>query len=286
MEYSISKEKPKCFHKYLTVCKTDYLSPGFGDWLRGTVTLWEFCKKYDFDFYIDKDIHPIFSYLQDHETLTMDPLPDRNVEECYYPTPYDEIDKLLESLFEKKETFAVLTNGLYVPISKEITDYYGHITEECKRWLRPILTPNQYLQESIDNVYSILDIDITKPYRVIHLRLGDNFLHQNNFDQYYYKSINERIAHTLNTESEFQYILLCDTSSFGIALNVDNPSLRYWDNKKIHTGELQYDKNKIGVKDTLIDFFIMSKATHILSLFDSGFSKMISFIYDITYYRI
>ena len=276
----------KCFHKYLTVCKTDYLSPGFGDWLRGTVALWELCKKYDFELCIDKDIHPIFSYLEENASLISDPLPDREVEECYYPTPYDKIDEMLHSLFQKKETFSVLTNGLYVPIFNGINDYYGPITEECKLWLRNVLTPNQYLQGYIDCVYSILNIDLSKPYRVIHLRLGDNYLHQNNFEQGYYNNINERIAHTLKTESEFQYILLCDASCYGIALKTDNPSLRYWDNKKIHTGELQYDEKKIGVKDTLIDFIIMSKAIHILSVFDSGFSKMVSFIFDITYYRI
>jgi len=270
-----------CIHKYLTVCKTDYLSPGFGDWLRGTVTLWNYCKKYGFELCIDKDIHPIFSHFAENPSLITDPNPERKVEEWFTPTPFPIIDEKIRELMEKKESFSIQTNGTY-----NFQDFYGPISRECKLWLKGILKPNADLYESIEAVYSTMGIDRILPYRVIHLRLGDNYLHQNDFDESYFKLINARIRHTLTTESEWQYILLCDTSSFGIELKRRNPQLFYWDNKKIHTGELQYDIHQIGVKDTLVDFFIMSKAIHILSLFDSGFSKMISSIYNITYYRI
>lgn len=280
----ISKN-PMCIHKYLTVCKTDYLSPGFGDWLRGTVTLWNYCKQYNYRLCIDKDIHPIFSYLVENEGLITDPIPNREVEEWYTPTNFTKIDEMLNELFGKNETFAILTNGIYVPIDSN--DFYGPIARECKDWLKNILTPNTELMQSILDVYNTLGINLDQPYRVIHLRLGDNYLHNNAIEDYYYlDDVNERIQHTMQTESEYNYILLCDTSAFALELKQRNPSLFYWDNKKIHTGEIQYDEKKVGVKDTLIDFFIMSKAIHIMSIFDSGFSKMVSFIYDITYYRI
>lgn len=279
----MTDKKPICIHKYLTVCKTHYLSPGFGDWLRGTVTLWNYCKIYGFELYIDKEIHPIFSYLQENERLIVDQDDNREVEECFTPNTFETIDVMLRTLFEKKQTFATLTNGIY---SSVINEYYGPISPECKEWLTSILTPTLELQNYIQMIYESLNIDQSKPYRVIHLRLGDNYLHQNDFDLEYFQHINSRIQHTLHTESEYQYVLLCDTSSFGLALKKENPQIFYWDNKKIHTGEIQYDKKKIGVRDTLVDFFIMTKALHIMSLFDSGFSKMISTIYDITYYRI
>lgn len=279
----IDPKKPICIHKYLTVCKTDYLSPGFGDWLRGTVTLWNYCQQYGFELYIDKEIHPIFSHLAENERLIVDDQVDREVEECFTPNTFETIDFMLRTLFEKKQTFATLTNGIYSSI---INEYYGPISSECKEWLKDILTPNLEFKNYIQTIYTSLNINLDKPYRVIHLRLGDNYLHQNNFDYDYFQHINNRIQHTLYTESEYQYVLLCDTSSFGIELKKQNPQLCYWDNKKIHTGEIQYDINQIGVKDTLVDFFIMTKAIHIMSMFDSGFSKMISNIYDITYYRI
>lgn len=274
-------QKPICIHKYLTTCKTYRLPPGFGDWLRGTVTLWKYCKKYGFELYIDKEIHPIFSHLAENERFLIDS--DREVIECFSPMPYETIDLELHKLFERKQTFAILTNGLYANIENE---YYGPIPQECKEWLQQILIPNLELQNYIQQIYEYLGINVNKPYRVIHLRLGDNYLHHNNFDPEYFQHINQRIQHTLRTESEYQYILLCDTSSFALELKKQNPPLFYWDNKKIHTGEIEFDEKKIGVRDTLVDFFIMTKALHIMSMFDSGFSKMVSNIYDITYYRI
>jgi hypothetical protein len=211
-----------CIHKYLTICKTDYLSPGFGDWLRGTVTLWNYCKKYDFELYIDKDIHPIFSHLAENPSLITDPNPEREVEEWFTPTLFPIIDEKIRELMERKESFAILTNGTY-----NFQDFYGPISRECKVWLKGILKPNTDLHQCIENVYSTMGIDRILPYRVIHLRLGDNYLHQNYFDKSYFKLINERIRHTLTTESEWQYILLCDTSSFGIELKRQNPQLFY-----------------------------------------------------------
>jgi hypothetical protein len=272
-------QKPICIHTYLTTCKTHRLPPGFGDWLRGTVTLWNYCQEYGFELFINNQVHPIFSHLVENQQFIQNStIP---IEEYFSPMPYETIDIELRKSFERKHTFAVLTNGLYAFITNE---YYGPVPEECKKWIRQFLIPNTELEESIQNVYASLGI--CQPYRVIHLRLGDNYLHQNDFDPAYFQHINQRIQHTLRTESEYQYILLCDTSSFALELKKQNPQLFYWDNKKIHTGEIEFDEKNVGVKDTLVDFFIMTKALHILSIFDSGFSRMISNIYDITYYRI
>ena len=282
----MNTNKPYCIHSYLTVCKTDYLSPGFGDWLRGTVTLWKYCQTYGYDLFIDKDVHPIFQHLEENESLISNPSKEADsksdskseVVELYSPMSFTDIDKGLRAHFERKESFATLTNGIYVGLTPETTDYYGPIPRECKEWLKNVLTPNPLLKEYIQNVYALLGVDLEKPYRVIHLRLGDNYLHRNYMDDHYLEKVNRRIGHTLRTESEYTYILLCDTSIFGTELTKRNPQLHYWDNKKIHTGEIQYDTKQTGVRDTLVDFFILSKAIHIMSIFDSGFSRMCSFI--------
>ena len=54
-----------CIHSYLKQCNSSHYCPGFGDWLRGTVTLWKYCKKYNYDLHIDPSIHPIFQYFED-----------------------------------------------------------------------------------------------------------------------------------------------------------------------------------------------------------------------------
>ena len=84
-----------------------------------------------------------------------------------------------------------------------------------------------------------------------------------------------------------------DTSSINAAisskiakkLKQDIPKLYYWDNNKIHLGDLKnFSMN--AVYDTLVDFFIMSKSKQINIINYSGFSKIISLIYDIKYQNI
>ena len=56
--------------------------------------------------------------------------------------------------------------------------------------------------------------------------------------------------------------------------------LLYWDNNKIHIGDLLNNTNS-SLFDTLTDFFIMSKAKEIISDGCSGFSTAVSLIYKI-----
>jgi hypothetical protein len=37
-------EKKQCIHKYLNICKTNPQPPGFGDFLRGSIALYNFSK--------------------------------------------------------------------------------------------------------------------------------------------------------------------------------------------------------------------------------------------------
>jgi hypothetical protein len=268
-----------CIHSYLNQCQSAHYCPGFGDWLRGTVTLWKYCKKYNYELYIDPNIHPIFQYLEDHPCFLAHTLP---VQELISPLSYVEIDAKLQELFLKNESFATLTNAIY---DLESPDVYADITpNECKDFIRSVLTPNQLLKNNLDKAYQQLGIDCNREYRVIHLRFGDNYLFQNTFDQEYYNSIYWRIEHLVTSESEYQYILLCDTAVFGQKIKQDFPQIHYWDNHKTHLGTA--DQLQDGVLDTLTDFFIMSKACAILTIFDSGFSRMCTRIYDITFYRI
>lgn len=273
--------KNYCIHSYLQKCKLMHYSPGFGDWLRGTVALWKYCQKYNYELYIDHKSHPIFQYLEDHPCFKENVLP---VHECIYPLSYEDIDIKLHELFAKNESFATLTNAIYDHdlICNEI--YHAITPPECKEWIRSILTPNQILKDSIANAYQQLGIDRNREYRVIHLRIGDNFLFQNAFDQEYYNMIHGRVRHLVTSESQYQYVLLCDTARFGQQLKEDFPQIHYWDNKKTHLGTT--NDHPEGILDALTDFFVMSNACAILTIFDSGFSRMCTRIYDITFYRI
>ena len=59
--------KNYCISSYLENCKTNKCSPGLGDYIRGCLTLIKFCAKYNYDFYVDKDCHEMFSFIENSE---------------------------------------------------------------------------------------------------------------------------------------------------------------------------------------------------------------------------
>ena len=94
--------------------------------------------------------------------------------------------------------------------------------------------------------------------------------------------IYHKILNLINT-TDIQYVLISDSNQIANTLKTNIPKLHYWNNSKIHLGDLINDKT--GVFHTLVDFFIMTKANEIISN-GSGFSMIVSEIYDIKYTTI
>jgi len=147
-------------------------------------------------------------------------------------------------------------------------------------FLREVFTPNDEMQSYIQYVLKHMCIN-TNTYNVIHIRFGDIYIHNNLFvDETfnYFHNIIQQIIHDGS-----QYILLTDSDKMGNALKDKNPSLFYYKNSKIHLGDLRSDTNaQMAIKDTMADFFILSKAGKIYSN-GSGFSMVNSLIYNIDY---
>ena len=183
-----------------------------------------------------------------------------------------------------------MTNSFYSKNKYGILENFGDISFECKHFLRQIFTPNADLKKSINNVFEELNINQNNNYNVIHLRLGDNFIHNNIFDQNIFEILNSKINKLLDNHKNDKFILLSDSSEISNKLKQQNHELYYWKNKKIHIGDLKNTENTdLAVKDTFIDFFIMSQSMKIYSYaFNniSGFSKMVSIIFDIDYITI
>jgi hypothetical protein len=278
----------KCIHRYLTEHKTLYIYPGFGDFIRGTITLFEYSKKYDFDFYID-DSHPIFKYFKKNNKIIKTDIKDKDTLELLPNMYYNIIDINLQNLFIKNKSFNILTNAFYTRDENGEVINFGEISNDCKLFLKDILTPNEELNNKINNVYDILGIDINKGYNVIHLRLGDSCLIYNEYNENILNIMSEKIRSLLEQDENQnkQFILITDSESMGDQLKIKNPSLFYWNNQKIHFGHLK--NNELSVENTLADFFIMSKSNAMFCYaFNgvSGFSKFISLIYDISYIMI
>ena len=281
-------EDPKiCIHKYLTNCKTNPLPPGLGDFIRGTITLFNYSSKYNYKLYLDNN-HEIFNNILKNDRIINNTILTDTIE-LLPPKTYNQIDIELTALFLQNKPFCIMTNAFYTKNSNNDMENFGEISYECKEFLKQIFTPNQTTNNYLKNVYRILNLDFSQKYNIIHLRLGDNFICDNLFDNNLFNILNQKIKNIIITNQDKQLILLSDSSAMSIELKKHNPELFYWDNKKIHLGDLKNTNIQQAVTDTLIDFFIMAKCDKMFCYaFNgiSGFSKLVSLIYDKEYIMI
>jgi hypothetical protein len=269
---------------YLQKCVLNPQSPGFGDFLRGFITLYMYSKQYGYNAYIDAS-HPVFQYLTPNPYFITNPLtPIHEVisgRTSIYKN-YNEIDKRLIELFETNTSFAVFTNGMYTKKDGKIQNF-GKLTDDCKHILQSILTPTDHIVSRVQDVYNLLDIDLEKPYSIIHLRYGDDYLVDGAYYEHMFQLTYRKIESLLSRNPTTQFILLSDSIAMATKIKEYHPSLFYWNNAKIHTGGLQKDT---GLEDTMIDFFILSKCDTIYYLHHSGFSRIISEVFDKPYIEL
>jgi len=278
-------EEKICIHKYLTKCNTNPQSPGLADFLRGTISLFNLSKTYNYKLLIDGN-HEIFKYLKSNNTIITNNNETNNTLELLPPLSYEKIYNSLTQLFQKKQSFTILTNSFYKDSNTQNLVNFGNINNECKKFMRDILQPSEELISKIYYLFeSIYYLNINTQFKVIHLRCGDTFLHDKIFNNdiynLYYKKINDIILYN----SKIKFILLSDSSEIANQLKKDIPNIYYWYNSKILLGDLK-NYSEQAVFDTMVDFFIMTKSNEIISINSSGFSKIISLIYDIKYTAI
>lgn len=95
--------KKICIHKYLQRCNSYKLQilPGLADFLRGTIAIFKFAKKYNYEVFIYKNIHPFFSYFKMNSNYIECENQNKNeiINEIFENYTYDEIYNKLENLF-------------------------------------------------------------------------------------------------------------------------------------------------------------------------------------------
>lgn len=282
-----------CIHTYLTKCKTVKQPPGFADFIRGTIALYNISKEYGYKLYIDNS-HPLFKYIKDNENIISRNL-SLNILELYPENGlnYENIYYNLQCNFAAKKSFVITTNSFYTinnNIDKKNNNdailNWGSISDDCRIFLKDIFRPTLEVENKIEYIFNSVYNIKRDNYAVIHLRFGDKCLNNNEFDVIVYQNCFFTINNLLvkNPNKNIKYILISDSSIIAKKLHVCIKDLYYWENNKVHLGEL-YNNSDSAILDTLVDFFIMSGSKYIISN-GSGFSKVVSLIYDIQYYTI
>jgi hypothetical protein len=271
-------EEKQCVHKYLTHCSTNPQPPGFADFLRGTIALYYFSKKYDYTLLIDRS-HPVFKYFKQHKHIFCNT--DLKTEELLPPLSYEDIFLKLNEMFTRGKSFSVLTNSFYDSNNGSLNNF-GEITKDCAEYMKELLSPSIEVETRINDVFSkIYKINTNDSFKVIHLRFGDKFIHNNLYDNELYNFYYNKISNLVNIDKTIKYVLISDSSLMANKLKTDINELLYWDNSKIHLGDL-INVSTSNMLDTVVDFFIISRSNEIISN-DSGFSRVSSVIYNIKY---
>ena len=239
---------------------------GFGDILRGTMSMLQLSKKYNFHFFVDIQLHPVSKYLRviKHEYSDY-VLQNANNIPFVYP---EDIESFIQN--SQNEVCCLLTNSHLI----------GEVTQECKDFMKNILVPNEEFGKYIN------DINISKntpeKYNILHFRLGDDLLvrNQNSIDFQNYINI-------MNQNKEPNDILMSDSIRFKEVIMNGNYGIFLF---HINVGHLGYEQHKDVIKDTLFEFFTVTKASKIKTFTNyghiSGFVYMTHFIYDIPLVKI
>ena len=270
-------EQKVCIHKYLTICKSNPQPPGLADYLRGTIALYYFSQKYGYKLFINND-HPLFKYIKPNNQIIS--CETNDVIEIICPMSYHEMFIKLNNMFAKGKFFAVLTHSFYNIQNGELHNW-GDITNDCKEYLKQIYIPTIEIENNIVRVFeSEYKINKNQEFKLIHLRFGDVFIHDNIFDEIKYNEYYNKINNLVNN-TPYTYVLLSDSSIIANKLKENINGLCYWNNLKVHIGDL-VNNTEDSMLDTLTDFFIITKSKEIISN-GSGFSIVVSKMYDIKY---
>jgi hypothetical protein len=169
------------------------------------------------------------------------------------------------------------------------------VPEKNKEYMRNILEPVDEIKFLIKKTLHDLQLQI-KGYNVIHIRSGDAFLKNEKNSGFSSTYIQKLISHIYNDVKHIsennhggirnQYLLIADNNNIKNLLKEKFPDFKLLVNPITHFGEgviLEGER----VKNTLIDFYLLSFANYIISYSSyehgSGFSYWCAKTFNVPY---
>ena len=266
-------------------------TPGIGDYLRGCCFIYQVCKSLNIEFDMHFKGHPISKYLIcDNQSKNHS---DINYNDIDF---YGEINKLslnlnynLNSNFKYVNNFINYCNNTCNNSSK--TKYIfdnsfpvKNVSNECYKTIRQKLEPTNEMKQYIrENMYN-LQIS-PKQYSVIHIRTGDKYLVDgNSLDIKFAKKIENLLLDLI--VPEMKYLILSDNKE--LKLYLSKWPMFIIQNKNItHLGNTNASDE--GIKNTLLDLFLIARAGSVISLsvysWGSGFSEWTSKIFNVPFIK-
>lgn len=242
---------------------------GLGDLIRGTIRLFQLHKELNFKFEVNLILHPISKFINTK------------------PSDYDEFiqnnkNNIEFILTENVENYIKNSSEDIIFFSTNSLCKYEEITDECKYFIKNLLTPNDELNQYIDNIVERHNLN---GFEIIHYRLGDKYFNDDKTDinLKIFKPLINKILFNHNDKSVFLSDSKIFKSKFKLLTNVlKNKDITILDLNICHLG---YENDLDKIKDTLTEFFIITKSNKIKTYsvypWISGFVFWISIIYNI-----
>jgi len=234
--------------------------PGIGDLIRGSYGLYLICKG-KYNFLIDISGHLISEFLVIKPNIYSTII--KNDRSKFYNCPSkEELEIIMSKSLVDKDICCISTNcNMWV--------YQDKMEEEFINIIKEILSPKEELKTLIEEAKLNLG-----SYSCIHMRLGDNYK-LNKLKAFKYFKIFQR-CYSGND------LFVSDNENFKKYIENKIPGIKMLKTPPTHLGQSQ---DKIGIRNTLIEYFLISNSTSIKTYSNycwvSGFVMSISKVFGI-----
>jgi hypothetical protein len=236
----------------------DHLFWGFGDMIRSTIFLHQFCMVKGYQLILDHQLHPVSSFLTQIEH------------------PFSAL------ILENRHSIPHVPRGKVIPFIESSAEevVFLFATEFCfesmsaatKDFIKSVLTPNFTLSRLVNSYREKLP----SGYNIVHCRLGDSSIG---------KALDEvelrKYVKIIDKYADQNFLLVTDSERLKKQMELQG-NLNVFDLK---IGHLGYCKDREAVRDTLVEFFLITGATKIKTYtvypWVSSFVYWISKVYDI-----
>lgn len=262
--------KPLVVHAYRTSCDSVAQPPGFGDFLRGTVALFQLSQLLNFELQVDFSRHPLSRYIEPCDIL------DLQDEQPIYEFFNTDIKKLEPFLADQvlRGTSYVTTHA--VPLFS--------MDSECRYFICKRISPKVDVNSRLQTLLSEFALD---RFCVVHMRMGD---HTFGADVSVVPAVEDCLRELIVPKWGRNVLLISDNIAIKELL-AKNFSVVLIANTPVHLGQCgNNDSPGHGILDTFMDFHLMARSEEIYQYsaypWGSGFSDMCSRIYDIPLTKI
>ena len=258
---------------------------GFGDFIRGCFAFLGICNQLGLEFDFDLSNHPMSKYVEGHvKNPTLNYADIQKMTTRYNPTEF--LWASPEKFYEAFKKFSKTTKDEVFYTCSNSFPVFKIQSVDIER-IKSMLMPTIQMQNDLEQ--EIASLGLTKgELSVIHIRAGDVLLF-NRLDCSQDK-INKLFVHLRETlapllNKDHKYLILSDST--GLKKEFAPYTNCVFQQKKItHLGE-QQTLDEDAVRNTMMDFYLMSQSSHIYSysvyIHGSGFSKWCAVLYNIPY---